>query len=83
MNEQKSEKRSYFNIPKLDFSNLGKPKAEDEIDVIIKQIEEESKSVDWRKFVEDIEQHPSALSSWDCDIPFEEFARRVKAGEYD
>lgn len=35
------------------------------------------------KMIEDIEAHPEHLLSWDMDIPFPEYARRVRAGEYD
>lgn len=78
-----SQRKSYFNIPKLDFSRLGQPKTDAEMDAIYEQVEKESKSVDLRAFVERMEKHPEALTAWDMSITFDEFARRVRAGEYD
>lgn len=75
-------RKSYFDIPKLDYSGFDKPVSEEEMERLYKKFEERPK-VNWREFVDDIEKHPENLGSWDISIPFPEFARRVKAGEYD
>lgn len=76
-------KKSYFNIPKviIDFSKV-RSMSEEEMECRCKKVESKSK-IDWRKFVEEIENHPERLVSWEADISFPEFAERVKAGEYD
>lgn len=77
-----SEKKSYFHVPKLDFSDLAKPMTEEEKMRRYLEVENAPKR-DWRKFVAHIEEHPEALISWDMPMSFSEFARRVKAGEFD
>ena len=77
------EKKSYFNIPKLDFSGFRRQRTDAEIDAICDEIERKSDAFDFREFVDRMERHPEALTAWDMSISFDEFARRVKAGEYD
>lgn len=38
---------------------------------------------DWRRFVADVRAHPEHLTSWDSEESFEDFAKRVDAGEFD
>ena len=38
---------------------------------------------DLRKFVQDVESGKIIHFSWDCDISYEEFKRRLLAGYYD
>ncbi|MDE6595179.1 MAG: hypothetical protein K2K44_04130 [Oscillospiraceae bacterium] len=38
---------------------------------------------DLRKFVQDVDSGKIIHFSWDCDIPFEEFRKRVLEGYYD
>lgn len=76
------EEREEFGIPEIDFSNLSKPLTDKEATDLYMKIKNEPEP-DWRAFVEHIEKHPEALISWDMDISFDEFARKVKAGEYD
>ena len=74
-----------FNSPDIDFSGVGKEIAnmtEDEADRIYARILAAPKE-DLRQFVKDVREKPWILSSWDMSIGFEEFARRVMAGEYD
>ncbi len=71
-----------FGIPDLDFSHLAEPVSEQEEEKIYQEMLQRPKK-DWRKFVDDAEAHPEMLSIWDMSISFDEFARRVRAGEFD
>lgn len=74
---------SRFNVPKLDFSVLRKAPLELECETAMRWAERGISREDRLKMIEDIEAHPEHLLSWDMDIPFPEYARRVRAGEYD
>lgn len=74
------ERRKQLGIPKLDFSGLRKSMSEEEIDAICEKIESTSRQ-NLLAFVDRLEKHPEALTAWDIPIPFDEFARRVRAGE--
>lgn len=76
-------KKSHFYIPKLDLSWLDEPLTDEEYEKAVAETENDSNREDLIKFVERLEKHPESLSSWDMDISFDEFVRRVKAGEYD
>lgn len=79
----KWKKEGYFSIPELDFSFLKTPLTKDECRKALAELEQNSNMKEELEFIEDIERHPEHLSSWDMDISFEEYARRVrkKAGE--
>lgn len=80
------EEQYPFNIPKPDLSGLMQRVIATEAAIEATGAYEESVKThkfDWRKFVADVEAHPGTLSSWDMSISFDEFARRVKAGEFD
>lgn len=82
--DMSERKRRYFNnMPKLDFSNLGREHTEEERAAFEAKIERASSREERLKMIEDIEAHPEHLLGWDMDIPFPEYARRVRAGEYD
>lgn len=74
---------SRFNVPKLDFSVLRKVPSKLECETVMRLAERGISREDRLKMIEDIEAHPEHLLSWDMDIPFPEYARRVRAGEYD
>lgn len=77
-------KRRYFtNIPKLDFSGLRKPLSEEECEDAMVRAERKISREERIREIEDIEAHPEHLLGWDMDITFDEYARRVRAGEYD
>lgn len=77
-------KRRYFtNIPKLNFSGLGKPLSDEECEDAMAWAERKISREERIREIEDIEAHPEHLLGWDMDIPFDEYARRVRAGEYD
>lgn len=71
-----------FGIPEIDFLALARPVSAEEEEAAYQAFLNQPKH-DWRKFVEEAEKHPEMLSVWDMSISFEEFARRVRAGEYD
>lgn len=73
----------WCDIPELDFSDIDKEYSEEEYAELEAQIEKDSSPEELRKLVDEMENHPEHFSSWEMDIPFREFARRVKAGEYD
>lgn len=75
--------QNYFNIPKLDFSNIGKERSDEEYAKIEEKIEKDSSPEKLRELIDEMETHPEHFSSWDMDMPFEEYARRVRAGDYD
>lgn len=75
-------KKSHFHIPKLDLSCFDEPLTDEGCNKAVAETEQDSNHEDLLKFVERMETHPKSLSSWDMDIPFDEFARRVRAGEY-
>lgn len=75
-------KNGILDVPKLDFSSLAEPMSDAEVAERCAKLDSAPKR-DWRKFVEDVKKHPELLLSWDADISFDEFARRVRAGEYD
>lgn len=73
------------NCPKLDFAGMVArmdAMTEAEKEALYQEAENPPKK-DWRKFVQNVREHPEGLLSWDMDISFEEFARRVDAGEFD
>lgn len=74
---------SRFNVSKLDFSALRKVPSKLERETAMMWAERGISREDRLKMIEDIEAHPEHLLSWDMDIPFPEYARRVRAGEYD
>ena len=77
-------KRRYFNnMPKLDFSGLRKPLSEEECEDAMVRAERKISREERIREIEDIEAHPEHLLGWDMDITFDEYARRVRAGEYD
>ena len=78
-----SDTREFFGVPKVDFSGVNWHMSEAEINAICDRVEADAKKVDWRAFVEYAEQHPEALTAWDMGMSFDEFARRVRAGEFD
>lgn len=56
--------------------------SEEEANRLYEEVENEPEC-DLRKFVADVRAGRVRLSSWDMAISFDEFARRVDAGEYD
>ena len=76
------EKMATSGIPKIDFSKIRKRVTRKEAKAAYEAIENAPKR-DWRAFVAHIEAHPEDLISWDMPMSFSEFAKRVKAGEYD
>ena len=77
-------KRRYFNnIPELDFSGLRKPLSDGECEDAVVWAEHKISREERIREIEDIEAHPERLLGWDMDIPFDEYVRRVRAGEYD
>lgn len=78
-----SDAREFFGVKRIDFSGARRDRTVAEMEAICKRIESDAKKVDRRAFVEYAEQHPEVLTAWDMRISFEEFARRVRAGEYD
>lgn len=77
------QKQSHFHIPKLDLSWLDKPLTKEECDKAVTEFNKGISQKERLAIVEDIEKHPEHLLSWDMDITFEEYARRVRAGDYD
>lgn len=73
----------WCDIPGLDFSWLDEPFTDEEYAELEAQIERDSSPEKLRELVNERETHPEHFSSWDMDISFDEFARRVKSGEYD
>lgn len=79
MNNQQGQ--NYFNIPKLDFSNIGKERSDEEYAKIEEKIEKDSSPEKLRELIDEMETHPEHFSSWNMDMPFEEFVRRVRENE--
>lgn len=70
------------NHPKVNVEALTAPMTDAEFSELCREFEDKPKT-DWRKFVADVRAHPEKLISWDSSESFEEFAKRVDAGEYD
>lgn len=73
------------NRPKLDFAGMVArmdAMSEAEKEALYQEAENPPK-MNWREFVQNVREHPEGLMSWDCEESFEEFARRVDAGEFD
>lgn len=66
--------KDLFGIPELDLSGI-------ESDEFAEKSEKGASREERLAFIENAEKHPEALSAWDMDIAFEEYARRVKAGD--
>lgn len=77
------QKKNYFNVPKLDFSALKKPLTDEECAEAMEWAERKISREERLREIEDIEAHPEHLLGWDMNITFDEYARRVRAGEYD
>lgn len=81
------QKKNFFDIPKVDFSGVRESvesMTDAEQDAILAEFEAGVSGEELRAFVARVEAHPSCLSSWDnSTMSFREYARRVKAGEYD
>lgn len=71
-----------LNHPKLNAEALSRPMTEAESKRLRDKFENRP-AIDWRKFVADAKAHPEHITLWDMPMSFEEFARRVEAGEYD
>lgn len=72
-----------FGIPDLDFLHLTKPATPEEEDAALRELNKGVTREERLAFVERMEAHPEALTAWDMDITFDEYARRVRAGDYD
>lgn len=70
------------NMPKLDFSKIPMRVSEEEVDAAYEHVMNASKT-DARALVAAVRAHSETLSGWDMSISFDEFAKRVEAGEYD
>lgn len=75
--------KSYFNIPDMDFSELAKPITDEESAAAMVRMDRKISREERLAFVEQMETHPEALTVWDMPITFDEYARRVRTGEYD
>lgn len=81
-NTMPERKNKYCYIPELDFSWLEQSFTNEECEKAAREVEQSCTHDDLLKFVEDVESHPEHLSSWDADVTFDEFARKVKTGEH-
>lgn len=70
------------NMPKLDFSKVSAYMSDEEIDARYERVMS-APQLDARALVADVRAHSVVISGWDMDISFDEFAKRVEAGEYD
>lgn len=75
--------KSYFNIPDIDFSELSRPITDEESSAAMVSMDKKISHEERLAFLERMEAHPEALTSWDMPITFDEYARCVRAGKYD
>lgn len=73
----------FFFVPSVDGMNLNKTFTPEEAEAAMAKMGVHETGEELRAFVATVKADPGLLVSWDMPISFNEFARRVEAGEHD
>lgn len=68
---------------KLNLNGLDRPLTEEEMDLAERELAESNARFSHRKFVQDVRAGLCQVIAWDMGMTFEDYARRVDAGEFD
>lgn len=77
------EHDNFFFVPSLDGMNLDKTFTPEEAEAAMAKMDVHETGEELRAFVAAVKADPGRLASWDMPMSFNEFARRVEAGECD
>ena len=66
---------------KLNLTGDFGPITEADCKVAMRKVKEDTANFNHRAFVAAIKAHPERLKAWDCSESFDDYARRVEAGE--
>lgn len=73
----------FFFVPSVDGMNLNKTFTPEEAEAAMAKMGVHETGEELRAFVAAVKADPGRLASWDMPMSFNEFARRVEAGECD